>query len=329
MNYNHLTWDERYHIEELKREGFSQAEIAGQLGRSPATVSRELRRNIGERGYRTKQAHEKAWQRLSDRGSSNVKRVSASIWAYVTKHLTEDQWSPEQICGRVKFEGLGAISAETIYQRILEDKKDGGQLYLHLRCKKQRRKRYGSNRNTRGFIKNRVDIDERPAIVDQRKRIGDWEGDTVIGSHTQGPVIATLVERKSRFTKCAKANNKTSEAVTKAILKKMKPLEALMLTMTFDNGKEFSSHHVLAALLKIKIFFAHPYHSWERGTNENTNGLLRQYLPKKTSFHTLTEEALQKIEDKLNNRPRKCLGYQTPFEVFSKHCQKQGLSLSL
>jgi transposase, IS30 family len=328
MNYNHLTWDERYHIEELKREGFCQAEIAKKLGRSRATISRELRRNIGERGYRTKQAHEKAQKRLSERGSSNVKRINRITWDYVTKHLIEGQWSPEQICGRLRLQGLGAISPETIYQKILADKREGGQLYLNLRCKKQRRKRYGSNRMARGIIKNRVDIDERPAIVDQRKRIGDWEGDTVIGSHTRGPVIATLVERKSRFTKCAKANDKTSEAVTRAIFEKMKPLAAFMLTMTLDNGREFSSHQTLAALLKIKIFFAHPYHSWERGTNENTNGLLRQYLPKKTSFHNLTEEALQKIEDKLNNRPRKCLGYQTPFEVFSKHCQKQGVSLS-
>jgi IS30 family transposase len=328
MNYNHLTWDERYHIEELKREGLSQAEIAEQIGRSRATISRELRRNSGERGYRTKQAHEKARRRLSERGMSNVAGITEAIWGYVKKHLTEDQWSPEQICGRLQLEGLGAISPETIYQRILADKMVGGELYLHLRCKKQRRKRYGSNRSARGLIKNRVDIDDRPPIVDQRKRIGDWEGDTVIGSHTRGPVIATLVERKSRFTKCAKANNKTSEAVTRAIFEKMKPLAAFMLTMTLDNGKEFSSHQILAALLKIKIFFAHPYHSWERGTNENTNGLLRQYLPKKISFHNLTEEALQEIEDKLNNRPRKCLGYQTPFEVFSSHCQKQGVSLS-
>ena len=328
MNYNHLTWDERYHIEELKREGFSQADIAKELGRSRATIFRELKRNIGERGYRSKQAHEKARQRLSERGSANVKRISKGMWSTVKKLLTENQWSPEQICGRLKLEGLEAISPETIYQKILADKKEGGHLYLHLRCKKQRRKRYGSHRATRGLIKNRVDIDERPKGVEQRKRIGDWEGDTVVGSHTRGPVIATLVERKSRFTKCAKARDKTAASVTTAIIEKMKTISAMMLTMTLDNGKEFANHQILSELLKIKIFFAHPYHSWERGTNENTNGLLRQYLPKKTSFHNLTEEALQEIEDKLNHRPRKCLGYQTPFEVFSKQCQKQGISLN-
>lgn len=329
MNYTHLTEDERYQIDDLKREGFKQNEIAELMGRSPSTLSRELRRNKGDRGWRPGQAQRKAINRLSVRGSNNANKISEAALEYALKHLQEDQWSPDEISGRLLRENLVSISHETIYQRILEDKESGGSLHQHLRCKRKKKKRYGSAKSSRGSIPNRVDIDQRPAIVESRKRIGDWEGDTIIGSHTRGAVIASVVERKSRYTVLAKAKNKTAVAVTESINRKMLPIAELTHTITFDNGKEFSLHQTLASVLEAKIYFAKPYHSWERGLNENTNGLVRQYFPKKVSFDSITEQELQNVENKLNHRPRKCLDYQTPFEVFSKSCDKMGIALRI
>lgn len=329
MDYKHLTEEERYQIDDLRREGFKKNKIAKILGRSPSTLSRELNRNQGERGWRPRQAQLKATERLSIRGRSNARKISESAWSYAEKHLTEDQWSPQQIAGRIKLEELPAISHETIYQRVLKDKHSGGNLYSHLRCKKKRKKRYGSARSTRGSIPNRVDIDKRPAIVENRKRIGDWEGDTIIGSHTRGSVIASMVERKSRYTVLAKSKNKTTTAVINSINQHMLPIADLVHTITLDNGKEFSMHEIMAAVLNANVYFAKPYHSWERGLNENTNGLVRQYFPKKNSFDNISEHDLQLVAKKLNHRPRKCLGYKTPFEIFSKSCEKQGVALRI
>ena len=267
MEYKHLTEEERYQIDDLRREGFNQAEIAIKIGRSPSTLSRELRRNQGERGWRPQQAQLKAVDRLVVRGTNNAKKISEAAWQYAEKHLTEDQWSPEQIAGRLELEGIETISPETIYQRILEDKNTAATLYTHLRCKKKRKKRYGSARSTRGAIPNRIDIDQRPAIVDSRKRTGDWEGDTIIGSHDGGAVIASMVERKSRFTVLAKSKNKTTTEVTESINQQMLPIADLVHTITLDNGKEFSLHEIMAAMLDAKIYFAKPYHPWERGLN--------------------------------------------------------------
>ncbi|MDX2164882.1 MAG: IS30 family transposase [Gammaproteobacteria bacterium] len=327
MGYKHLTENERYQIDDLLREGFNQAEIAIKLGRSPSTLSRELHRNHGERGWRPRQAQHKAVDRLVARGTNNARKISEAAWQYAEKHLTEDQWSPEQIAGRLELEGMDTISHETIYQRILEDKNAGGTLYTHLRCKKKRKKRYGSARPTRGVIPNRVDIDQRPAIVESRKRTGDWEGDTIIGSHDGGAVIASMVERKSRFTVLAKSKNKTTIEVTESINQHMLPIADLVHTVTLDNGKEFSLHEIMAVMLNAKIYFAKPYHSWERGLNENTNGLVRQYFPKKIPFDNITNHELQRVAKKINDRPRKCLGYKTPYEVFSKSCEQRGIAL--
>lgn len=327
MDYKHLTEEERYQIDDLRREGFNQKQIAKKIKRSPSTLSRELRRNEGERGWRPRQAQLKSVERLVARGSNNARKISEAAWQYAEKYLTEDQWSPQQIAGRAKLEDLETISHETIYQRILENKNEGGNLYTHLRCKKKRKKRYGSARSTRGAIPNRVDIDQRPAIVDSRKRTGDWEGDTIIGSHDGGAVIASMVERKSRFTVLAKSKNKTTKEVTESINQHMLPIAELVHTITLDNGKEFSFHEIMAAMLDAKIYFAKPYHSWERGLNENTNGLVRQYFPKKIPFDNITNHDLQRVVKKLNNRPRKCLGYKTPFEVFSKSCEQKGIAL--
>lgn len=327
MDYTHLTEEERYQIDDMRREGFNQTSIAKALKRSRSTLSRELRRNEGDRGWRPRQAQLRATERLSTRGSTNVKRASTASWAYAKKQLEQKQWSPEQIAGRLELEGLTTISHETIYQRVLEDKNAGGSLYTHLRCKKKRKKRYGSARSSRGAIPNRVDIDQRPAIVDSRRRTGDWEGDTIIGAHDGGAVIASMVERKSRYTVLAKAKNKKTTVVIGSINKRMLPIAKLVFTVTLDNGKEFSQHGVMSDTLNTDVYFAKPYHSWERGLNENTNGLVRQYFPKRIPFDSITEYDLQRVARKLNDRPRKCLGYKTPFEVFSKSCEKRGVAL--
>jgi transposase, IS30 family len=327
MSYTHLTEEERYQIDDLQREGFSQTEIAMILGRSRSTLSRELRRNRGGCGYRPKQAQLKAAERLIERGKANVKRASTAGWEYAKERLLKDQWSPEQIAGRLKKEQRETISHETIYQRILDDKNNGGTLYTQLRCKKKKKKRYGSGKSRQGAIPNRIDIDQRPGVVDDKSRVGDWEGDTIIGSHEGGAVIVSMVERKSRYTRLSKAENKTTAAVIGSISKHMLPIAPLVLTVTFDNGREFSQHETMSNSLDARIFFAKPYHSWERGLNENTNGLVRQYFPKKITFDKMTADDLQRVENKINNRPRKCLGYKTPFEVFSRACEKRGVAL--
>jgi IS30 family transposase len=329
MNYTYLTEFERYHIDELLRSGLSQSAIADELGRSKSTISRELQRNEGKRGWRPRQAEIKSLDRLSERGENNARKVSELAWNYARNKLTQEQWSPEQIAGRIQLEKLDSISHETIYQRILDDKQSGGDIYTHLRCKKKRRKRYGAKTAGRGCIANRVDIEKRPAIVDSRRRVGDWEGDTVIGSYDGGAVIATMVERKSRYTVIAKSENKTTISVINGILAEMKPFSELMETITFDNGKEFSGHKRLTEDFGASIYFARPYHSWERGLNENTNGLIRQYFPKKTSFDNIDEQQFQAAADKLNARPRKCLAYKTPREVMLRLAERKGISLSI
>jgi IS30 family transposase len=286
-----------------------------------------MKRNKGERGWRAYGSDIKAKKRLSERGKSNVRRVSEAAWEYAKKKLIEDQWSPQQISGVSKLKGFDGISHEFIYLRILEDRKVGGELYKHLRCKKIRRRRYASSRKCQPKILNRVGIENRPALVNARTRIGDWEGDTIIGAGCNSGAIVSSVERVSRFTILAKVTNKGPDGVTEAIIRKMGPFSGLAYTLTVDNGGEFSFHEKIAQVLDMKIYFATPYHSWERGTNENTNGLVRQYFEKKMRFDTITDEDVQRVADKLNNRPRKCLGYQTPSEVFNRACKKIGVAL--
>ena len=195
-----------------------------------------------------------------------------------------------------------------------EAKRAGGDLHEHLRCQKKYRKRYGS-KDRRGKIRNRVSTEERPEIVEQRKRLGDWEADTIIGKGGRGAIVP-LVERKSRLTLLEKIKRRTAEATEKAIVSLLQPYHLQTLTITFDNGKEFANHQEIAKQLQTDTYFAHPYASWERGTNENTNGLIRQYLPKDSSFSSVTDEQISFIKERLNHRPRKCLDFQTPAMVF-------------
>lgn len=313
MRYTHLTQDERYQIYEYRLQKKSYKEIGTLLNRHPTTIKREILRNHGGCGWRPLQAQSNAKERR--RNSNNARRIKEEDWQSVQYYLHQD-WSPEQIIERLALVGTPIkISHETIYQRIYKDKRKGGKLYKLLRCQKTYRKRYASGQQRRGMIKNRISIDERPAIVDQKIRIGDIEGDTVIGKNQQG-VIITLVDRVSRYTFAKKVKGKHAKGVTQGIIDLLKPHQHRCHTITVDNGKEFAFHEQVAAQLQVDVYFAHPYHSWERGLNENTNGLLRQYFPKKINLKKITEKELQNAILMLNNRPRKCLGYKTPYEVF-------------
>ena len=242
-----------------------------------------------------------------------IKRIEAKAWAIVNEKVRQD-CSPEQVSGWLRKNSTIRISHEWIYQYIYADKRVGGNLHKHLRCQKKYRKRYGG-KDRRGRIRNRVSIEKRPEIIEQRKRIGDWEADTIIGKGRRQAIV-TLVERKSRFTLMEKIERLTAKATEKAIVSLLQPYHLQTLTITFDNGKEFANHQEIAEQLQADTFFAHPYASWERGTNENTNALIRQYFLKGSDFSSITDDQLVFVKERLNGRPRKCLDYQTPHMVF-------------
>ena len=309
--YKQLTQEQRYQIYAFRKAGFSKAHIARELQVHPSTIGRELQRNHGQRGYRPKQAHQKAQQRCQ--AKQNATRLTADTWQQVETLLRQD-WSPEQIAGYLKKQHLASVSHERIYQYIYADKAAGGALHTHLRCRKKRRKRYGKY-DRRGQIPNRRSIDERPAIVTEKSRLGDWEADTIIGkAHHQA--LVSLTERKSKFVLLAKVERKTDELVKAAVIGLLKPYQDKVKTITSDNGKEFAAHEAIAREVGADFYFAHPYASWERGLNENSNGLVRQYFPKSSDFTSITQSDIDVVMERLNHRPRKTLGYQTPCEVF-------------
>ena len=312
MSYTQLTREQRYQIYALMRAGHDQTRIAEIVGCHKSTVSREVRRNRGRRGYRPKQAHELSEARHL---AAYRPRVTPATWALVESLLRQD-WSPEQIAGRLKLEGRPAVSHERIYQYVYADKAKGGTLHLCLRCRKVRRKRYGTH-SRRGQLPNRVSIEARPAVVDARRRLGDWEADTVIGAGHRCAILS-LTERKSKLVRLRLLGVKSAEEVTRASLALLGPLSDKVHTITSDNGGEFAYHERIAERLRARFYFAHPYASWERGLNENTNGLVRQYFPKKHDFTTVTDAEVARVVERLNNRPRKTLGFRTPNEVFFK-----------
>ena len=308
--YTQLTQAERYQIYILKKAGHPRRRIAEMLGRHLSTIGRELRRNQGLRGYRPQQAHAQA---LARRNANIRSRVDDRVWQQIDA-LLRAAWSPEQVVSRLALEQGIRLSHEWIYQHIYADKRSGGDLYRSLRCQKPRRKRYGTY-DRRGRIPDQVSIDKRPAIVTTRRRIGDWEGDTVIGKGHRGALV-TLVERKSRYTVIRAVRRKTAEAVRTAVTEGLTPHKARVHTITYDNGREFTDHAGMAYDLATTIYFAHPYASWERGLNENTNGLIRQYFPKHRDLTTVTHAEITHAMHQLNHRPRKCLNFRTPYEIF-------------
>jgi IS30 family transposase len=309
--YKQLTSGQRYQIYGLKQAGLDQTQIAKKISVDKSTISREFRRNKGQRGWRPKQAQSIRDERKQS--CINGKQFSLKEWAEVERLIREDL-SPEQAANRLELEGELRISHEAIYLHVYADKCDGGDLCRHLRSQKPRRKRYASGQERRGVIKNRVSIDERPEIVDQKTRIGDWEGDTIIGKNHRGGLV-TLAERKSRYVLAGHIHSKHADGVTAVTKRLLIPHKDKCHTITFDNGKEFAEHESIATELQASIYFAHPYRSWERGLNENSNGLLRQYFPKRMELTKVTEEQVQQAVERINHRPRKVLGFRSPHEV--------------
>ncbi len=314
MKDKQLTPEQRYQIYEHKHSGWTQTAIALELGVHKSTISRELKRNQSRRGYRPNKAQELAQGRRQGKAKT---RISNATWEAIEAALRQ-QWSPNQISGRFAREGKPTASPEWIYQQIDRDRHHGGTLHENLRCRRKRKKRYGVN-STRGVLVNQIRLDERPAVVEEKSRLGDWEVDSVIGKGHQQSIV-TMVERKTKLLRMMKISHKTADLTRDAICAQLQNL--VVQTITSDNGKEFSAHAEIATTLNANFYFCHPYASWERGVNENTNGLIRQYFPKQTEFATLTEMDIQKVQEKLNHRPRKTLDYQTPDEVYFKELAK-------
>jgi len=314
--YKQLTYEERCQIYALNKSQMSQNKIAKQLNVSQSTISRELARNTGLRGYRIKQAQKLAQQRREN--ASKEIKMTAKLIELINLKLHE-KWSPEQISGWLELNEATNISHETIYQHIWRDKQRGGTLFKALRRKgKKYQSRNKDKQAGRGYIKNRVSIDERPQVVDEKSRIGDWEIDLVIGKGHSGALV-TIVERKTRFTVSTRVNDKSADTVTAATIALLKPYKNVVETITADNGKEFAYHEKMTSDLGCDVYFADPYCSWQRGLNENTNGLLRQYWPKSTDFKKIEESEVKSVIVKLNDRPRKKLDYKSPAQLMTEH----------
>ena len=311
-----LTLAQRYRIEFCLSSKMSYSQIGDYIDKDKSVISREVSRNSDTRNgkYRAELAHRKAKGRHA--AKKKKKYFTREIEAYVRKYIAQD-YSPEQIRGRAILEDVSCVSHERIYQFIWNDKKNGGRLYKHLRNKGKRYRKRGHSKDNRGLIVGRVDIEQRPAIVDQKSRIGDLEIDLIIGKgHKQA--ILTINDRVTGILIMGKVSSKEAlEIETKAVelLEEWKPM---IHTITSDNGKEFANHANIAEQLNIDFYFAKPYHSWQRGANENLNGLVRQYFPKNHDFTTTTNIQIQDVQNLLNNRPRKRLGFKTPNEFFAQ-----------
>ena len=321
MSYKQLTREERYVIAHLKSFKLSIREIARRLDRHHSTISRELRRNGPPAGFSWPYWYDAAQARCNAckaKPRHHRRLRDAELYQYVAQRLRA-HWSPQAIAGRIRLDYPAElrmrISVECIYRWIFRDAQAGGQLYRflclgHRRRRKQRR--YGS---LRGLIPNRVSIAQRPAVVDKRRRFGDWEGDTVYGRRTR-ICLLTQVERKSRYLIAAKVCDRRAHSVAACKIAQFSALpRQWRRTLTLDNGKEFAAFQQVEQATGLRVFFADPYCAWQRGANENTNGLLRRYYPKGTDFSQVTDDELAFVVHALNNRPRKCLGYRTPFEV--------------
>jgi transposase, IS30 family len=313
VRYHQLTSEERYALAHMRQSHYSQAEIARVLGRHPSTISRELRRNRREDGfYRAFTADEKTRARRS-RSRRNL-QFTEEQWLLVLACLNQ-LWSPEQISGRLRRLGLLSISHETIYRYIWNDRWYGGSLHTYLRQDPKRlRKRYGRY-DSRGRLAGKRSISERPAGAENRSRMGHLEGDTVIGTFDRHCIL-TLVCRKTGYTMIGKLYGRTTQAVNRRAASLIRGARHRVRSITVDNGTEFHGYKQLEKRTGAEVYFATPHHSWERGTSENTNGLIRQYLPKRTSMSGVTQRECSRIATALNNRPRKRLNYLTPAEVY-------------
>lgn len=312
MAYKRVTKEERRLIHCWRQDGFSMSKIAQFLKRATSTITAEIARNSGKRGYRFKQAHWKAQGRAQRTGP---RRFTPEVQSDAEARLAEG-WTPEMICERARLEGRAWVSKETIYKHIYADAKNGGALWEFLPRSKRKRSRRCPTQDGRGRgrIPNQRMIDTRPAEVATRQRVGNWEGDLINGAPHTGNLV-TLVERNTRYTLIGRTDSKEAEEVQRAICALFATMpQKSRLSLTLDNGKEFARHEAIASEMSLDVYFANPYHSWERGTNENTNGLIRRLYPKKSSFAGIGATELARIDRFLNDRPRKCLGWMTPRE---------------
>lgn len=313
MEYRQLTQIQRYQIFAYLETGSSQRQIASTLGVHSSTISREVRRNGHDSGYDPAQA-----QTTSDRRRRTAWKVTKrlpSLIRWVTGQLI-DEWSPQQISGFMAQANGVYVSHQWVYSLIRDDKARGGQLWKRLRLPQQRRyQRHLAKRAGLGKIPHRVGIEHRPAEVGERRHIGHWEGDTVLKGHKESGLV-TLVERRSGYLMAARLPRITADGTARAMIRLLTPRRGAVKTITLDNGSEFADHRKVAKALAADTYFCHPYCSCQRGTNENTNGLIRQYFPKGTDFRKITDAELRRVVEKLNDRPRKRLGYRTPAQVF-------------
>lgn len=326
---SHLTRDERCQIYAHKSSGLSGRKIAQMLEIHPSTISKELKRNSGSKGYRYKQADELAKKRRHN--ASSVARVATPKVIQLTTQLLKTTYaSPAQIAGRLKLEYDVSISHETIYKVILEDRFKNGTLYLFLRRKGKKLCRRKPNTSGRGMIPNRRDISTRPAVAALKEEAGHLEIDTIVGANHKGSILS-VVDKATKFTVLELLSAGTAEVVTEALIRRISELKARGLTMatiTADNGKEFARHVDVSNALEVDFFFGRPYRSCDRGLNEHTNGLVRQFLPKKTDFTIITHEQVAHIEWMLNNRPRKSLNFKTPAEVVNTLLSQGSMSVA-
>jgi len=314
VKYRQITSEERYRIAALRQVGYWPAAIARQLGRHRSTISRELQRNCSpwDGGYRPSKAQEQANGRRSR--SRRNRRFGGQAWRRVVSLLRE-KWSPEQVSGSLRKSGELSISHETIYRYVWDDRARGGELCQHLRCAgKKRRKRYGRY-DSRGRLAGKRHISERPTSVERRDQLGHWEIDTVMGVGNVHCVV-TLVERATGYLLIGKLRERTASELTRRTIELVRKHPGRFRTITADNGTEFHSYKAIEKATGVKFYFATPHHAWERATNENTNGLVRQYLPKRKSMAHVTQRDCTRIAKRLNTRPRKRYDYQTPEERF-------------
>jgi IS30 family transposase len=300
----------------MLNQGHNQSQIAKAISKDKSVVSREIKRNCDRRTgvYKDELANKKYTKRQKEKPKK--KRFTPEIQNFV-EHWAKEDYSPEQIVGESKNQGVDCVSIERIYQHIWQDKSTNGTLYTHLRTNGRRYRKRGASKDSRGIIKNKVSIEQRPSIVEKKMRFGDIEIDLIIGAnHNQA--IVTINDRASGKLKMKKVKSKEAKIVAAAIIELLQEWLAYIYTITSDNGKEFAYHEQISEHLNIDYYFAHPYHSWERGANENLNGLIRQYFPKKSDFSILTNQDIQNVENKLNDRPRKRHNFQSPTFVMNQ-----------
>ena len=313
----HFTFEQRCQLQALRAVGMTQAAIAEAIGCSQSAVSRELHRNHGQRGYRCQQAQDKAQARRKA-ASAVPRKMTDDMIAVIEDKLCTEQLSPEQISGWLAATQPASVSHERIYLHIWADKQAGGTLYRQLRRHGKKYNKRSAKSAGRGVIPGRIDISERPRIVERRNRIGDWEADTIVGAGHKGAILS-VVERVSKYTLLHKLTAATADKTTRALIGALRPHRNWVHTITADNGKEFAGHRKVALRLGAGFYFATPYHAWERGLNENTNGLVRQYFPKGTNLANVSARDVRRVQDLLNARPRKTLAYKSPNEVFFGH----------